>query len=64
MTFPLMIAFIFISSGCTSYQIPLQTSSHPASSGVPVVQVELSPILNLSQEDHIENQGACDENHH
>ena len=58
------ISLMFIISGGSSYQIPLQTCNHPASSDVPIVQVELSPILNLAQGDYLENQEDYDEIHH
>lgn len=54
--FFLVILFI---SGCTSYQIPIQTDNHPASTAIKVSQTELSPILNIDPEGKDTNHDSC-----
>ncbi len=33
--------------GCASYKVPIQVENHPASTDAEIVQVKLSPILDL-----------------
>lgn len=42
-------------TGCTSYNIPIQTKNHPASSTTSVTQIELSPLLEIKEENPAED---------
>lgn len=56
--FTFLVALLFV-TGCARYQIPVQNDRHPASSHVEVSQIELSPVLDISQSITVEKQ----ENH-
>jgi len=35
--------------GCTSYKLPVETENHPAFSNTEITQIQLSPILDLDE---------------
>lgn len=51
-------------TGCASYKIPLETQNHPATSAGEVSQIELSPILDISESTNIEKQEIHVHPHH
>lgn len=60
----IFISFLIIMVGCASYKIPIQTENHPASAYVEVPQIELSALLDLSQESSTKNQESNVHLHH
>ena len=51
-------------AGCACYKIPIQTQNHPASSNAKISQIELSPILDISENSNIEKQETHVHPHH
>lgn len=45
----IVITFLFLTS-CASYNIPIQTESHPACTEAPTTVIVLSPILDIENE--------------
>ena len=45
---------LIVVASCTSYRIPIQTENHPASTDAVVYQIELSPILDINENNSIE----------
>jgi len=46
---------LFFLVGCTTYKVPIQAENHPASSDSKIVQIKLSPILDLKRDKPICN---------
>jgi len=44
-----IIFLVLFLTSCASYKIPIQTTDHPASTGLEAPQVELSPILDINE---------------
>ncbi len=61
--FTFLLIFLFF-TGCASYKIPIQSDSHPASSDATVSQIELSPILDISDSSRIEIKENYDQHYH
>lgn len=44
------ILAIFLFSSCNRYCVPIDTENHPACSAHQVVEIELSPILDIPED--------------
>lgn len=55
-----LVLFVFICLvGCTKYNIPIQTKNHPASSKTASLEIELSSVLDIEEDNNKEdNKGV------
>lgn len=40
---------LFLTAGCSTYKIPVQTENHPASLGTATCEIHLSPVLEIGE---------------
>lgn len=49
----LLLILTFFLTGCTKFAVPIQTQTHPATSNQPISIIELSPLLDLNEEESL-----------
>ena len=51
-----ILILLFSIVGCSSYKIPIDSYNNPAATSKKNIEIELSPILNISQTNELEDR--------